>query len=224
MIKYYLRTTNERKLDKSLEQIKYEKLVDTEHKAVKSFIEQLEYISDSDAVLLEDDIELCNNFKERIEKAISEYPDRVINFFSQPRTFFKTKEFQTFYFNQCTYYPKGVSKKLAEIMRRIEEKHPNKYQYDVLESMALKELKMKHIQYRPVLVQHLDFKSLVGNTSKYRITPYYINYLEELNIPYEKACFFVNLSKLYKLLEEHIKIKRIEIFEPQNENEGVEKK
>lgn len=213
MIKYFLRTTNERKLDKSLEQIKYEKLIDTEHKPVKSFIEQLEYISDYDAVFLEDDIELCNNFKERIEKAISEYPDRVINFFSQPMTYFTTKEFQTFYFNQCTYYPKGIAKELATIMRRIEEDNPGKYQYDVLESKALKELNMKHIQYRPCLIQHLDFKSLVGNVSKYRISPFYINYLEELNIPYEKAYLMINKAKLCRVLNKHIEEKRKILFE-----------
>lgn len=216
MIKFFIRTTNERKIDKSFSQIEYEKLVDLEHKPVKSFIEQLEIISDYDSVLLEDDIELCDNFKERIEKAISEYPDRIINFFSQPRTYFKTNEFQTYYFNQCTYYPKGLAKELAKEMRKIEEENPGKYQYDVLESKALLKMGLKHIQYRPCLIQHLDFKSLVGNVSKGRITPYYINYLEQLNIPYEKAAFFMNLSKLYKLLDEHIKIKKIELFDSKN--------
>lgn len=225
MIKYYVRTTGERILDKSYGQIKYELLIDTEHNARKSFVEQLERLAElnQDVVILEDDLELCKDFKNKIESVIEEYKDNIVNFFYKPRDYFKTKLQKHFCWNQCVYYPKELLKLLAKEMRVQYESKPL-MPHDEVENIALNKLGIKNVVYRPCLVQHLDFKSLVGNTSKYRITPYYIDYLEELNIPYEKACFFVNLSKLYKLLEEHIKIKRIEIFEPQNENEGVEKK
>ena len=62
-MKYYVRTTLDRKLDKTYSQIDYEFLVDKEHKPIDSFIKQLEIISEYDAVLLEDDLILCNNFK-----------------------------------------------------------------------------------------------------------------------------------------------------------------
>lgn len=200
MIKYYVRTTGERKLHESYSQVDYELLVDTEHKPVKSFIEQLEYINDSDAILLEDDCELCDNFKKNIEEVISKYPDRIINFFTDPSHYFPTREAKVFYFNQCTYYPKGIAKKLAELMREIEEEFPGKFQYDVLESKALAKLGLKHIQYRPCLVQHLDFKSLIGNRDGYRITPYFIEYLKELNITYEEAKLHKNNIELKYLL------------------------
>ena len=92
MIKYFIRTTGERPLNKSYNQIDYELLIDKEHKPVESFINQLEIISDYDAVLLEDDVFLCEDFKNRIEKIIKKYPNKVINFFTRPWEYFKTKE------------------------------------------------------------------------------------------------------------------------------------
>ena len=86
-------------------------------------------------------------------------------------------------------------------MREIEEQEPNKYQYDVLESKALRQLNMTHIQYRPCLVQHLDFKSLIGNRENSRITPFFIDYLEELGITYddcEKHKWVIELKYLLK--------------------------
>lgn len=203
MIKYFVRTTGERQLDPTLSQIEYTLLIDKEHKPVKSFIEQLEIISDYDAVFLEDDVQLCRDFKQRIEDIIKVYPDRVINFFTAPTNYFMTREAQTFFFNQCTYYPKGLAKEIAREMRDIESKEPGKHQYDVLESMALKNMELKHIQYRPCLVQHLDFKSLVGNRDNYRITPYFVDYLEDLNIQYEEAKLHKNIIELkYKIIKE----------------------
>ena len=81
MLKFYVRTTLERQLDSSYSQIEYELLVDTEHKPIESFIEQLEQISEYDSVLLEDDLILCKEFKNRIEEVINKYPNKIINFF-----------------------------------------------------------------------------------------------------------------------------------------------
>ena len=41
-MKYYVRTTEERKLDNSYSQIEYELLIDKDHKPIDSFIKQLE--------------------------------------------------------------------------------------------------------------------------------------------------------------------------------------
>ena len=205
-MKYYVRTTLERELDSTYSQIEYELLVDKEHKPVESFIKQLEIISDNDAVLLEDDLLLCKNFKKRIERVISRYPDKIINFFTFPIQYFKTREFQRFIWNQCTYYPKGIAKIVAAKMQEIKNNSDIEMQYDILENEALKELKITHIQNRPCLVQHLDGKSLIGNSMKGRMTIYFIDYLDELNISYEEAQSQLNKVKLkYKLLDTKIK-------------------
>ena len=203
-MKYYVRTTLERKLDETYSQIEYELLIDKEHKPVDSFIKQLEIISEEDSVLLEDDLILCKNFKERIESVIKQFPDKIINFFTFPARYFKTGESQNFLFNQCTYYPKNISKQIALVMKKIKKQKDEigeNLQYDVLENLALEELGMMHIQYRPCIIQHLDGKSLIGNKDSGRMTIYFIDYLNELNITYEEARKQENRLKLkYKLL------------------------
>ena len=106
---YYIRTTLDRMLDKSYQQIPYKLIIDKEYKPIDSFINALYEISDDNAVLLEDDLILCQNFKIEIEKVIDKYPDRIINFFMFPTFYFKTYEAKRIVFNQCTYYPKGVA-------------------------------------------------------------------------------------------------------------------
>lgn len=200
-ISYYVRTTGERKLDSSYTQIKYAKLIDFEHKPVKSFIEQLEKISDEDSVLLEDDLILCNSFKTEIEQVISTYHDRIVNFFTLPRFWFMTREKEAFSYNQCTYYPKGVARKIAEMMKLLDN---GKLPYDELEREALARLKIKHIQYRPCLVQHIDKHSLISVGSGRR-SPYFIDYLKELHIDYNEASKLKNQRRLIEYMNNKFK-------------------
>lgn len=200
-IKYFVRTTDDRVYEYDLE---HEKLIDTEHAPVKSFINQLKYISQWDSVLLEDDLILCKDFKKRIEEAINQYPDKIINFFTRPREWFPTHENKNFLYNQCTYYPKGIALIVANEMERLRKDNP-KLQYDLLEDRALRNLGMTHIQYRPCLVQHLDNNSLIGNIARgYRRTLYFIDYLDELNISYHQAFSAANKFKLERLLNKYI--------------------
>lgn len=205
MIKYFVRTTEERSFDYDLN---YELLVDKEKKPVESFIKQLKYISQYDSVLLEDDLILCKDFKDKIEDVIKQYPNDIINFFYNPANYFSTHYDGSFSWNQCTYYPKGVALKIANQMEHLRKglKH---LQYDVLEHNALDTLGINHIQYRPCLVQHIDDKSLIQE-GKYppRRTIYFEDYLNELGIKYEDAYQNENRQKLRKLMNEKFKQKR----------------
>ena len=196
-IKYFVRTTGERKFNYDLE---YETITDAINKPVKAFIEALYKISSSNAVLLEDDLILCNNFKEEIEKVIETYPNDIINFFTKPDLYFTTHYTDRFDYNQCTYYPKGISKLLAE--KIITFKNWDKIGYDLLMNKALVNLNISHVQYRPCLVQHIDIKSLLPfHHFKPRRCVYFIDYLEELNISYEDAWTKENKQKLIALME-----------------------
>lgn len=210
MIKYFIRTTGERKLDGSVVRElgdDYTLLIDTEHKPVESFVEHLSIISEYDSVLLEDDVVLCKDFKQRIEEVIGECKDKVINFFTFPSSYFTTHiTFYDFRYNQCTYYPKNLSKQIANEIIELKKRFP-KEEYDVLEGFALKNLQMVYLIYRPCLVQHLDLKSLISNNHYQRITPYFIDYLEELNIPYEEAYKPENKQRLINLMRKKIKTK-----------------
>lgn len=201
MIKYFVRTTGEREFNYDLD---YELLVDKEKKPVESFINQLKHISQYDSVLLEDDLILCKDFKFKMEEVIKQYSNYIINFFTAPDEYFTTRMNNTFYYNQCTYYPKGIASKLAAEMEKVYKRMP-RAQYDVIEHNALTHLGIPNIQYRPCLVQHIDKSSLIQDDNYPRRTPYFIDYLEELGIDYKDANEIQNRRKLYKLLREKFK-------------------
>ena len=204
-IKYFVRTTNERLLDESFNQIPYTLLVDKEHQPVQSFIQQLEFISDYDSVLIEDDALLCKNFKERIEKVIDTYPNDIINFFQDYNNYYTThKRFLDFHYNVCTYYPKGIGKRLANRMRELYQTY--QLDYDLLECFAMRDLDIPFIVYRPCLVQHPDTDTLIQKQINNRRTRFFIDYLEELNIPYEEAYTKENTKKLTELMNKRLNI------------------
>lgn len=210
-MKYYVRTTLERTLDSSYDQIEYTLLVDKEHQPVKSFFDQLEQISDEDAVLLEDDLILCHNFKQIIEEMIAKHPNDIINFFQDPYEYYSPHYVQRFGWNQCTYYPKGSGKKIAQYVRNYLEKfeHAHTYQYDRLESIAIKNQYMRVWVERPMPIQHIDdkeHKTLIQTVELYeRRTPFFIDYLNELGITYDDAYKEENIKKLNQMRIRHFK-------------------
>jgi len=206
-MKYYVRTTLERVLNESYNQIEYSLLIDNEHNARKSFVEQLEHLStlNEDCVILEDDLLLCKNFKNRIEDVIRQHSEEIINFFYCPGVYLKSKTSRHFMWNQCVYYPAKLLKQLSIEMRNCYEKEPLR-PHDEVENIALSNLKITNYIYRPCLVQHLDYKSLVGNYAGKRFTPFFIDYLEELGITYEEAEKKSNIIKLkYRMMKDVVK-------------------
>jgi len=183
-MKFYIRTTGERKLDESYNQIEYTLLIDKNHEYIKFFIDKLEEVGNEDCVIIEDDCVLCENFKSRIEDVIKQYPNKIINFFQLPSTkWFKTYESDSFLMNQCTYYPRGLTVKLARTMREVYKDHKD-LSTDQVENLALKQMGETHIKYRPCLVQHLNFHSLLNHVIECRRTPFFVDYLDKLGLDY----------------------------------------
>lgn len=199
-IKYFVRTIETSKFNYDLD---YEEILDTKHEYVMSFINALYKINDYDSVLLEDDLVLCKNFKEEIEKVIFEHPNDVINFFTCPNKYFTSHYGTEFVYNQCTYYPKGLAKiladKMIELRNKIGAEHVSSY--GSLEGMALRQLGFRNYRYRPCLVQHIDGISTYNNHMFTRNSIYFKDYLDELNINYDEAYKLDNKEKLSKLLE-----------------------
>ena len=201
MLRYFVRTTEERALDESFSQIEYELWIDKEHKPMKSLISLLETINDYDAVILEDDVILCENFKEEIEKAISKYPNQIINFFNAPTIYQDIITNKNFCFMQCRYYPKGTAKLIAnQLVDYLNDKKVCPRLNAVMKSQDI-----NIVQYRPCLVQHLDMDSLVENSPHSRRTPYFIDYLKELDITYGDARDEEIQKKLFELMREKFK-------------------
>lgn len=204
---YYIRTTLERELNGSYNQITYKLIIDKEHKPIDSFIESLYQINDEDSVLMEDDLILCKDFVNRLNAVVEQYPNRIINFFWFPEFYVPTRETYQIAFNQCTFYPKGIAKQIADIMVTLPRNEGyKKNMYSLLEKEALKQLGIKVIQYRPCLVQHLDNDTLLfEKTVNRRRSPYFMDYLDTLGITYEEAKDSENCRKLIKLMREHFK-------------------
>lgn len=205
-IKYFIRTTGERILDESISRElgeDYTLLIDTEHNSARAFFKQLLEINDYDAVLMEDDIILCKDFKNRIEEVIKERPSEVINFFTNPCGYFRPKHEYFFCYNQCTFYPKGFSKILHD---KIVECRLDYGRQELMVRTALIKLRKRHFVYRPCLVQHIDNGSLMGHNVNFcRRSPYFIDYLDELGITYEEASSKSNKDKLINLMKEKFK-------------------
>ena len=201
MIKYFIRTTGERTLHPSIERelgSDYTLLIDTEHNSGKAFIKQLLEINDYDSVLMEDDIILCKDFKKRVEEVISKYPNKMINFFTYPDRYFKS-QFQYFFcYNQCHYFPKGLPKQIHD---KIMELSLNYSSQELLLRRSLYSLKIRTLNYRPCLVQHIDNGSLMNHNPNFnRRSPYFIDYLDELGMDYKDVNNAEDQKKLFELM------------------------
>lgn len=207
MIKYFVRTTNERSLDGSFERELGEDftlLIDYNHNSGKAFMEQLLTINEYDCVVMEDDIILCKDFKKKIEEAISLYPNDIINFFTEPMRYMKTKKGGCFSYNQCVYFPKGFGKIIYDTVNKY---NIRKERQEVIMRDSLLRLHKMYIIYRPCLVQHIDDGSLMGHDKvKFcRRSPYFIDYLDELGLTHEEAEIPKNKQKLIKLMQDKFK-------------------
>ncbi len=137
-------------------------------------------------VVLEDDIKLCENFYDKINLIIKSNPLDVISFFEKPNS---KKELKTSYcngyeflFNQCNYYPKHI----CELF--LNDNYINEFKksyfiknkvwiapIDLYMAFVLDKHNLKYLMNVPFLVQHLPFKSMLGNRSTKRQTKYFID-------------------------------------------------
>jgi hypothetical protein len=121
---------------------------------------------------------------------MARYPDKIINFFTDPLDYYETHLSGHFAYNQCTYYPKGMAKLVADEIEKVHKEDSKNPSYASLEKKALLNLGITHIKYRPCLVQHKDNGTLIGRQTMkgLRVTPYFKDWLDELGTSYEE-CF-----------------------------------
>lgn len=139
--------------------------MDYNHDAMGNFLNSMNY-TEAPAVHIEDDIELCNGFLEKIHEAVDLYPDNIINFFSLRK---KDYELQKPYFergskfmmNQCFYIPAGIGPKIAEFYKTWDKKVIHPTGYDILMADFMKSRKERYVQWFPHLVNHIECASLI---------------------------------------------------------------
>lgn len=137
-------------------------------------------------VLLEDDIILCKNFYYWIMREIEKRPVKVISFFEKPLSKKKLESGymppSEFLYNQCNYYPFGMCKLIAneEVIKLFKTSYTEKWvcPSDCYIRFVLSMHGIKYYMKVPFLVQHLPWKSTLGNRSKARQTKYFIDDIE----------------------------------------------
>jgi GR25 family glycosyltransferase involved in LPS biosynthesis len=136
---------------------------------------------ESDALMLEDDIILCSDFIKKVQLAIAQYPNKVIQFFTRRKNDnlgTRSMEGKTYSMCQCTYYPAGVLKSLyeysnyyAKLAIHIKETAP----IDPCIASFLAHNKMTYINHVPSLVQHIEGVSAINpKRAKKRISENFI--------------------------------------------------
>jgi len=168
-MKYVIRAVKERQafVEEILEQIP-DAIVyyDEYHDAMKSYLHVCrDVIKGEPAVLLEDDIILTSDFKNKIEAIIGLYPDTLINFFSLSKThtapYYKLG--REYCMNQCEYFPEGFSLKVVDLYEdwKAKDGDKNPTAYDYLVGYAWGSNR-KYLVWNPSLVQHREVKSIIN--------------------------------------------------------------
>lgn len=180
-MKFFVKTTGQRKLHNSFNQIKYSFLWDKKHHVGKAFFRWLKQMKKQDCVVLEDDIILCDHFEERINAAIQTCPNRLTNFFADYKQWQPCHWKQEWNNTQCVYYPKEISRKIYKFYKKypiykLFSKH------SPLLSLTMSLMNIQHWVYFPCLIQHLDLDSLIYDNavSGCRRTLYFVDDLHQL--------------------------------------------
>lgn len=175
------RRTNVEELRRAIPRL--EVIVDHRQDWYGTFFEACARLDATGGVLLEDDVQLCRRFPERIEAVIRERgSDEVINFFEKPRVDLPTAYVggSQFLWMQCLYLPPGLPGRMPGYYEAFRRERPRQHRglsVDAFVSYVLVRERRKYWRIRPCLVQHRNFKSLGGHAAG-RQTPFFIDDLE----------------------------------------------
>lgn len=138
---------------------------DRTRNAMDTFIDALKEAGTSAAVHLEDDVILCDNFLEVVQKHIEENPDKVIQFFSRRKDDFKigTRMISggAFLSTVCFYLPEGMSEDLIYYYKTWDRLNEHPTGTDLMVADYLKLKKIRFINIVPNPVDHKEGKSAI---------------------------------------------------------------
>lgn len=155
----FVLTNGVRRIDDSYKQLNYILHFDIDNSPHSCYIKLLDIARDlhDDILILEDDLELCENFLQHVKEEVKKYSSYIINFFWQPMRDIKhtTIETKGFCYTQCVYYPKGMIDKFFKDL-----KEPN-FSYAKNICQALEKNNIPFVNIRPHYLQHIGDKSLI---------------------------------------------------------------
>lgn len=137
---------------------------DKDRVAFHTWRDVLRTAGDDPVIILEDDIELTENWSTKVEDVISDHPDDVIQFFSMRGDDVKIgsrrEPGRTFLMNQCYYLPAGVARQLLDYTDDWEQRRPDEPTgYDIAMAEWMQRTKRTYWLHVPSLVQHKPWRS-----------------------------------------------------------------
>lgn len=144
-------------------------------------------------VILEDDVLLCNDFKNKCEAVIEKHIDEVVSMFesalSKSELHSEYRRGGRFAWNQCNYYPKSVCKLLSDegMMPKFKNyfytklNEPWNYPIDRYIAFVLGYHGLSYWMEVPFLVQHMSIKSNFKGRPINRQSKYFIDDMENRN-------------------------------------------
>ena len=165
-MKIIVRKMPEMVLDKSFEQLNDNYETCFAGNAMETFMKSVEMSQDDDCLNMEDDIILCDNFLEKVNKIIARHPDKMITFFTLKNRPMgeNIEDGRNFCMAQCVYMPKWLNvalKKYASIWLISKRGKENPTGNDYMVADLLSSIKQTYILYQPSLVQHMEMKSRI---------------------------------------------------------------
>ena len=152
---------------------------DREYSPMKAFLEALRMAEGEPHVHMEDDIILTRNFQSKVEAAIAQHPDQVINFFmlagmEKDAPFMRGAH--TYTGNQCFYVPPSLTQAMlgnaAKIIKELGGDYQtmyDTYRMDGFVRWNLKVLGQKYWQWHPSLAQHRVGESAISKRDLARV-------------------------------------------------------
>lgn len=135
-----------------------------------TFVRAMEMAGNDPHIAMEEDVVLTRCFREKVEAAIAERPDSVIQFFSMrkdDRTV-GSRWSRSFCMNQCTYFPRNYPSKVLEFSVRWPRRSEHPTGTDLMVNDFLRARKEPHWIHVPSLVNHLPLRSEIGRRSRGR--------------------------------------------------------
>jgi hypothetical protein len=141
---------------------------DTDRHAFHTWRSVMKAVGDGPAIVIEDDVRLVSDWRNRIEAVIAEHRDEVVQFFSMRNADLtigsRSEPGRTFMMNQCYYLPAGAAKALLDFTE--EWNHPgqeNPTGYDVAMAEWMKINKQRYWLHVPSLVDHEPWTSEINS-------------------------------------------------------------
>lgn len=138
---------------------------DTEHNPYTTWRDLLTRAGDEPVIVLEDDIYLCDDWRGKVEAAIAEHPDSVIQFFSlrgakDAEMGSRWEPGRTYIMNQCHYLPAGAAASLLDfLVTWLEQRPDGETGHDLAIADWMKSTKQRYWLHVPSLVQHEPWRS-----------------------------------------------------------------